>query len=337
MRVIDVFNHVLPATYRDRLLDVISDKGMAKRLGNIRLLHDIEARIRMMDQWPGYQQILTASPPPIELLAPADTAPNLARIANDGLAELCRKWPDKFPAFAAAVPCNNLPAAMAEIERAVTQLGARGIQIFTSINGRPLDDAEFAPLFECMAKTYDLPILLHPTRPATTVDYKTEAKSRFEIWQVLGWPHETSVAMARIVFSGMFDRLPNLKIVTHHLGGTTPYLEGRLGPLWDQLGSRTADEDYSSLLKSMKIRPVDYFRLFYGDTVIGGSGAALACGVSFFGADHVLFASDCPFDPEGGAMYIRENMRAVNELNVSIAEKEEIFSKNAVRLFKLAS
>lgn len=337
MRVIDVFNHVLPATYRDRLLDVIPDEGMAKRLGNIRLLHDIEGRMRMMDQWPGYQQILTASPPPIELLAPADIAPDLARIANDGLAELCRKWPDKFPAFAAAVPCNNLPAAMAEIERAVTQLGARGIQIFTSINGRPLDDSEFAPLFECMADTYDLPILMHPTRPATAVDYKMETKSLFEIWQVLGWPHETSVAMARIVFSGMFDRLPNLKIVTHHLGGTTPYLEGRLGPLWDQLGSRTADEDYTTLLKNMKKRPVDYFRMFYGDTVVGGSVAALACGTSFFGADHVLFASDCPFDPEGGAMFIRENMRAVSELNVPMPEKENILSRNAIKLFKLAS
>jgi aminocarboxymuconate-semialdehyde decarboxylase len=141
--------------------------------------------------------------------------------------------------------------------------------------------------------------------------------------------------MARIVFSGMLDRFPALKIITHHLGGTAPYLAGRLGPLWDQLGSRTSDEDYESLLKSMKKRPVDYFRMFYGDTVIGGEEAALRCGLSFFGAGRVLFASDCPFDPEGGPMFIRENMRAVNELDITDADKKMIFCENAMAIFRL--
>lgn len=335
MRVIDVFNHILPARYSEKLLQVIPDKDMAKRLSKVSLLHDIEGRMRMMDQWPGYQQLLTASPPPLELLAPPDASPELARIANDGLAEICAKWPDKFPAFAAAVPTNNLDACLVEIDRAITQLGARGIQMFTNVNGRPLDDAEFEPIFDRMATRYRLPVLLHPTRPASAPDYRTETKSKFEVWQVLGWPHDTTVAMARIVFSGMFDRLPDLKILTHHLGGTAPYLAGRLGPLWDQLGSRTSDEDYESLLKSMKKRPVDYFRMFYGDTVIGGEEAALRCGLSFFGTSHVLFASDCPFDPEGGPMFIRENMRAVNDLDIPDGDKRMIFSENAIAMFRL--
>jgi predicted TIM-barrel fold metal-dependent hydrolase len=161
------------------------------------------------------------------------------------------------------------------------------------------------------------------------------SKSKFGVWQVLGWPHDSTVAMARMVFSGLFDKFPNLQVLTHHLGGTAPYLEGRLGPLWDQLGSRTPDEDYESLLKSMKKRPVDYFRMFYGDTVVGGADAALQCGLSFFGADHVLFASDCPFDPEGGPMFIRENMRAVNALAIPERDKTKIFSENAIRMFRL--
>lgn len=335
-RVIDVFNHILPARYFERLSQVIPDKGMAKRIGSIAMLHDVEARIRMMDQWPGYQQILTACPPALELLAGPETTPELARLANDGLAEIVAKWPDKFPAFVAAVPFNNAEASLKEIERAITKLGARGIQMFTNVNGRPLDDPEFAPIFEVMATTYDFPILLHPTRPASAPDYRTETKSKFEVWQVLGWPHDTTVAMSRIVFSGMFDRLPNLKIVTHHLGGTAPYLAGRLGPLWDQLGSRTSDEDYGALLKSMKKRPIDYFRMFYGDTVIGGEEAALQCGLSFFGAGHVLFASDCPFDPEGGPMFIRENMRALAGLHISAADRERILNANAIDMFRLA-
>src|SRR5258707_1166587 len=118
-------------------------------------------------------------------------------------------------------------------------------------------------------------------------DYPTEKKSKYEIWQVLGWPYETSVAMARIVFSGMLDKLPDMKIVTHHLGAMIPYFEGRVGPLFDQLGTRTTDEDYGALLKSMAKRPIEYFRMFYGDTAVGGSRAANECGLKFFGPDKV--------------------------------------------------
>src|SRR6202035_6165888 len=93
---------------------------------------------------------------------------------------------------------------------------------------------------------------VHPARDARVADYPGKAKSKYEIWQVLGWPYETSVAMARLVFSGMLDRLPEMKIITHHLGAMIPYFEGRVGPLWDQLGTRTSDEDYSGILAGMR-------------------------------------------------------------------------------------
>jgi len=111
----------------------------------------------------------------------------------------------------------------------------------------------------------------------------------------------------------MLDRVPEIKIITHHLGAMIPYFEGRVGPLWDQLGTRTSDEDYSGILAAMKARgrrPIDYFRLFYNDTAVGGSASAIRCGLDFFGADRVLFATDCPFDPEGGPMFIRETIAA---------------------------
>ena len=155
-------------------------------------------------------------------------------------------------------------------------------------------------------------------------DYRGEAKSKYEIWQVLGWPYETSVAMARLVFSGILDRLPEMRIITHHLGAMIPYFEGRVGPLWDQLGTRTSDEDYSGILAAMKARgrrPIDYFRLFYNDTAVGGSASAIRCGLDFFGADRVLFATDCPFDPEGGPMFIRETIAALNGLVLADEER----------------
>src|SRR5688572_32029110 len=96
---------------------------------------------------------------------------------------------------------------------------------------------------------FGLPVWLHPFRGADVTDYATEEKSLFEIWWTFGWPYETSVAMARLVFSGIFDRHPGLKIITHHLGAMAPYFEGRVGPGWDQLGSRTSDEDYGAVLK----------------------------------------------------------------------------------------
>ena len=104
--------------------------------------------------------------------------------------------------------------------------------------------------------------------------------------------------MAHMVFEGLFDRFPDLKIITHHMGGMIPYFEGRVGPGWDQLGKRTSDVGYSKVLARLKRRPLDYFRLFYADTSLFGAYDATVCGLRFFGPERVLFASDSPFDPE---------------------------------------
>ena len=166
-------------------------------------------------------------------------------------------------------------------------------------------------------------------------DYKSEEKSKFEIWWTFGWPYETSAAMARIVFSGIMDKLPELKIVAHHLGAMVPYFEGRVGPGWDQLGKRTTDEDYGALLKSMKKRPLDYFKDFYADTATFGSRPATVCGIEFYGTDRVLFASDCPFDPEKGPGYIRDTIRVLDSIDMPQDMREKISYKNAIQLFGL--
>ena len=134
------------------------------------------------------------------------------------------------------------------------------------------------------------------------------------------------------------DRLPDMKIITHHLGAMFPYFEGRVGPLWDQLGTRTSDEDYSGILGAMTAkgrRPIDYFRLFHNDTAVGGARSAIRCGLDFFGADHVLFATDCPFDPEGGPMFIRDTIAALDALGLAEDERAAIYSANALRMLKM--
>ena len=226
-RKIDIYNHVLPRAVVDRIRELAPGMGdMVKRVSSIPMLYDIEARARMMAQWPGYQQVLTLSVPPIETIASPGDSPDLARVANDELMKICAMHSDKFPAWVASLPLNNVEASLEEIDRAVAQ-GARGIQIFTNVNGRPLDDPEFLPIFEHATNHHRVPIWMHPARDARVADYPGEMKSKYEIWQVLGWPYETSVAMARIVFSGMFDRLPEMRIITHHLGAGADAAEAR--------------------------------------------------------------------------------------------------------------
>jgi aminocarboxymuconate-semialdehyde decarboxylase len=142
--------------------------------------------------------------------------------------------------------------------------------------------------------------------------------------------------MSRMVFSGLFDRHPDIKIITHHLGGMIPYFTGRVGYGWDQLGSRTSDVDYKAHLRSMKKRPIDYFRNFYADTALFGAQAGTKCGLDFFGVDHVVFASDMPFEPSPG-LYARETIQVIENLGLKSEEKERVYRKNAERLLKIAS
>lgn len=334
---IDLFNHFFPKPYFDRYIGTGAIRDIGKRVRNIQAIWDVDFRFKVMDEiraeFGDYCQVLTLPAPTIEAVAGPDASPEAARLANDGFAELIAKHPDRFIAFCASVPMNNPPEAVKEIGRAVNQLGAKGIQIYTNVNGKPLDCPEFQPIFEEAARL-DIPILMHPTRGADFPDYKTEDKSLYEIWWTLGWPYETSVAMSRMVFSGMLDRLPNLKVVTHHLGGMVPYFEGRVGYGWDQLGSRTSDVDYKALLKSMKKRPIDYLRMFYGDSALFGARAGTVCGLDFFGVDHVLFASDTPFEPTPG-LFIRETIRVLDSLELSAAHREQVYEGNARRLLKL--
>ena len=333
---LDIFNHVFPEKYYARMLEVAPNgKDMHKRVREIPCIVDLDERFRIMDKFgPDYAQVICLPSPPIEVFGPPKVTNELARLANDGMAELVERFPERFPAFIASLPMNDPKGLLREAKRAIRELGAVGVQVFTNVLGAPLTTPATMPLFELMAEL-DRPIWLHPARGAETPDYRSEKKSHYEIWWTFGWPYETSVAMAHIVFAGLFDRFPKLKIITHHMGGMVPYFEGRVGPGWDQLGKRTSDVDYTKLLKKLKKRPIDYFRMFYADTALFGAWEATKCGLKFFGADHVLFASDAPFDPEKGSMYTRTTIEIVERLDLSPEERHAIFEGNARRLMKL--
>jgi len=337
MQYIDAFNHFFPKRLWDKMLVAEgAARDIGKRMRGIPCLYDLDERFRVMDMFrdKNYTQILSLGMPPLEALgSPAETA-EYASLGNDGMAELVDKYPDRFAGYGASLPMNAPDLAVKEAERAFTQAHANGLQIYSNVNGAPLDEPQFFPIFEIAAQ-YDKPILLHPSRGADMADYKTESKSKYEIWWTFGWPYETSVAMARLVFSGMMDKLPKLKVLAHHMGAMVPYFEGRVGPGWDQLGKRTSDEDLTLVLKRLKKRPFDYFKDFYADTAVFGSRPATLCGLDFYPTEQVLFASDSPFDPERGPGYIRDTIKVLEAIEMPDEKREKICFRNAQRLFNL--
>jgi predicted TIM-barrel fold metal-dependent hydrolase len=328
--IVDIYCHIFPDKFFQEMNRIAPRLGnIGARLRGVKKLFDLDERFREMDQFGDYREIISLPNPPIEDLATGETGLNLARIGNDAMAELCAKHPERFPTFVAALSMTDVEGSVKEARRAVKDLNAGGIQIFTNIAGKPLDDGAFEPIFATMAEL-DLPIWLHPARTAAMTDYPAEPKSRFEMWWCFGWPYDTSVAMVRMVLNGLLDRYPKLKIVTHHLGGMIPFYDGRIGPGLQVLGSRTSDEDYSKILPSLKRPHLDYLHDFYGDTALFGGGIhAVRCGLEFFGSDHVVFATDTPLGP------IAPTIETIKKLDIAESDRRKIFAGNAERLLKM--
>jgi aminocarboxymuconate-semialdehyde decarboxylase len=195
----------------------------------------------------------------------------------------------------------------------------------------PIDKPELMPLFEQMA-AYDLPIWIHPRTTPDFPDYTTEKKSKYRIWQIFGWPYQTAAAMTRLVFSGVFEKYPNIKILTHHAGSMVPFFENRIRAQYDY------DEIlyHGELKKGLTREPLDYFRMFFGDTALNGNTAALMCAYHFLGPGHLLFGTDMPHDEEMGDLSIRETIASIERMDIPDREKGMIFEGNAKILLNLS-
>ncbi len=332
--VIDIYNHFMPPAYFARLAELIPGHPVLAAFPRLATLSNLDARLRLLDEFDGLQQVLSLANPPLELVGPPTVTPELARMANDALADLCRARGDRFPAFVAALPLNNLDATLAEIERAVGDLGARGIQVFTNVAGKPLSAPEFRPVFRRMAEL-DLPVWVHPIRGAQFSDYAVETGSEDEIWFTFGWPYETTACMTRLIFSGLFDELPGLKIITHHMGGMIPYFAGRIRLGFRQIFFGTPEANPLAAERGLKRPPIEYFKMLYADTALNGDAAATSCGHAFFGTSVCLFATDAPFDAAQGRSLIAGTIKAVAALDIPAAERERICAGNARALLRL--
>ncbi len=326
---IDAFAHISPVRYLERVEAILAGPGVSAAvrehgpwLREDPVLFDLDARRRALEPFADYRQVLVLGAPPLEELGAAAVTRDLARLANDEMAGLVRDH-DRFVGFAAALPLNDVEASLAELDRAVSDLGALGFQLYSNINGRPLDDRRFGPLF-ARAEQLDVAIWLHPTRSPAWPDYPAEAESQHGIWWSIGWPYETAAAMCRLVYSGVLEAHPGLRIVTHHAGAMIPYFSGRF--------RKIQTEDQRPALERLPLEPLAYFRRFYADTALFGAPHALRCAVEFFGAEHVLFGTDMPL---GGPDVVAETIADVEALGLPAAGRALVYEDNARRVLRL--
>ncbi len=328
---IDVAAHILPARFYARLQQ-LPTFYMAERVSTIPCLYDLTTRFRVMDQFPEYRQIVSLSIPPLDRLASPDATPDFARVANDELGAIVDAHPDRFAGAWAGLPLNNPEASLRELERISRYPAFTGIQVYSNVRGRPLDEPATLEVIE-EALRCGLPILLHPARDAADrPDYTGEDRARYDLSSIFGWPYETTIAMARLIFTGLFDRHPDAVIVAHHLGAMAPYFAGRIDNGYTSFGPRGDDPPPGRPAVRLAHPPQWYFPRFYADTALSAAAEAIRLGIGFFPQDHVFFGSDTPFDREGGTWFIRETIAALDRCGITPAHRAMIDEGNIRRV-----
>ena len=331
MQFIDVFAHIVPDRFLERVQLLYPDAYPRGLLRDRPSLHILEERLRVIDAFPGYAQVLTLAQPPLDGLGDGSHAVELARLANDAMAEAVADHRDHFVGFAAALPNNDPEAAGRELERAVHELGALGVQIHTDVRGVSWDDARFEWFFRRM-ESLERPIWVHPSTVVTSASADGPRRSDYGFDVALGWPYATAEFMLRLVFSGLIERYPRLRIITHHGGGMISHFEGRIGKGVVKLhGSWPLDPD------AITARAATQLKSFYGDTALNGIGHSVECAFQFFGAERLLFGTDMPFDNNNGVSYVGDTIRNVQELDVSEAMRSRIAYGNARELLGMGA
>ena len=250
-----------------------------KQEADIRERAGHEHRLADLDAMGIDMQLIAPPPPQCYYTVPLDIAVKATQMVNDGIAEFCAKAPDRFKGFG-AVPMTDSGEAVKELERCVKHLGFTGVEILTTIAGKELSDPAFASFWK-KAEELGVLVMLHPNG-------FTEASrlSRFYFNNVLGNPLETTIALHYLIFDGVLERHPKLKILAVHGGGYLGAYSGRIDHAW---GARS--DSHGALPNS----PTSYLKRIYVDTVVFTPNQ-LAELVRVFGADHVVLGTDYPYD-----------------------------------------
>ena len=274
---------------------------------------DLDLRLSIMDSQGIDMQALSPASTYFFYWMAAEESLEYAQWLNDRLAEAVAKYPTRLVALG-SVPMQDSAKSVGELERAVTKLGLRGVEIATNINGRYFDDPAFNPFWEA-AQSLDALIFVHPNQVVGA-----DRMKEFNLANLIGNPTDTSLAFAKLIFSGVLERYPSLRFLMAHAGGFLPYTWGRL-----DRGYRIQDSATAKIPKA----PGEYLKLLNFDTITH-STMALEYLVANFGPDHVVLGSDYPYD-----MGDPEPVASLRAARIDGASLEQIASVNACKLLRI--
>lgn len=284
---------------------------------------DPERRIEHMDRLGIDAQLLSVPPPGADRFEP-EAAVILAHTANDALARLCKKYPRRFVALF-TLPTSSIKASLDEIERSVNELGLRGFGCFTNLNGRPLDDEAFFPIYERLAQLR-LPVYIHPTAPLATEAVGLDIMPTL----IFGWAFDSTVAMTRLVYGRVLEKFPEINFVVADVGGVLAFFAQRAINIY------TGRTEEIRQRYGLKENPLDSFRRFYVDTADHPS-STLRCVLDFFGPDRMVLGTNYPYGPEQGCVLVKNSLKAIAELGLGKEEQEKILGGNASRILRLGA
>jgi len=316
--IIDIFSHHISRTVGQLI-------GKAKYYGEGREFPyphenaDPEVRLKLMEKYSIDVQALSQTTP-VLLGFDAEDAAEICRLSNNDNYTLCKAYPDRFVNIC-IVSLLDMDSAMKELDRSINELDCRGVTVATNQEGKGLDSREYFQFYEKLVE-HDLPLLIHPTHwesyPLVDMD------KGWRMMHVFGWPFDTTQAVWRLIFGGVIDHYPTLKIVTHHMGAMLPYFARRI------------EQNFNGFLREKLPRHIsEYWGNIYGDTALDGTVAAYPCGYAFFGPDRMMYGSDYPFGAEAGEDFIRENLLGVKAMDIPAEDMDKILGENAKKLLKI--
>ncbi len=316
--IIDIFCHHISKSV-GKLIAKAKYYGEGKEFSYPPQNADAEVRLGLMEKYGIDIQALSQTAP-VLLGFGADDAAEICRLSNNDNYALCKAYPDRFVNIC-IISLLDIGSAMKELERSINELDCRGVTIATNQNGKGIDSAEYFPFYKKLVE-HDLPLLIHPTHwesyPLVDMD------KGWRMMHVFGWPFDTTQAVWRLIFGGVIDRYPSLKIVTHHCGAMLPYFARRI------------EQNFNCFLRDRLPRHIsEYWGNIYGDTALDGTVAAYPCGYAFLGPDRMMYGSDYPFGAEAGEDFIRENLAGVKAMNIPAEDMRKILGENAEKLLKI--
>lgn len=322
---IDAYSHVTTADLTDRLGEMAP--ALDYHTPPLSTRSNVEDRLARLDDLGIDRQVITQAEQRAWLGQDSDAVADVVRFANDEVRRYADAAPDRF------VPVGTIPYPTAdyvdEVHRCVDDLDMAGIQIFSNVDGAFLDDERFYPFYEAVEDA-GVPVWIHP-QDYPWHDYAAEDRW---LYTMLGWPFDTTVALARLVFNGVLDEFEDLEIVSHHLGGFLPYVAERMYSWVDTRKEYPDDYTGGEAIAALSAPIESYFERIYADTAVSSRGwtTALETGIDFFGVENVLFAGDAAYGPGEGFAWTENVIPAIEDLDLTADERAKLFGGNATRL-----